>query len=163
MKGRNIMPELICNELSRGTTATQETGKHTILVYSPDIELCMSVHMMFEPQYRVLTTTDIGMLGEMASSHQPDMLVVDAPPSYVILRQLEAIKRAQPSMAIIALTPARSSDWVLFNVYFPTIDTICSKQFTETELRHVVDRLFENAREKRKSENTEIRSARSIS
>ena len=39
----------------------QET-KRTILIYSPDLNFCFSLSMLFQDRYSVVTTTNPGML-----------------------------------------------------------------------------------------------------
>jgi response regulator RpfG family c-di-GMP phosphodiesterase len=83
-------------------TAVDESKK-TILIYSPDLNFCFSLSMLFQDRYNVITTTNSSMLEELVVHYAASLLIVDASPSDKLIRLLHHVKELNVSLPIIML------------------------------------------------------------
>jgi DNA-binding response OmpR family regulator len=91
---------------------TVEEGKKTILIYSPDLNFCFSLSMLFQDRYNVVTTTSAAMLETFVTSYAPSLLILDASPTEKMLERLRAVKHVSATLPIIMLyvfSPKESS------------------------------------------------------
>jgi hypothetical protein len=77
--------------------------KHTVVLYSPDSDFCMSLSMFFQDMYKVITTTDPEMLLDIVDAYQPELAIVDASPGERMNRRFETMKRADEHLRIMVL------------------------------------------------------------
>jgi hypothetical protein len=57
-------------------TASEVKGgdhKKTILLYSPDLNFCFSLSMLFQDRFNVITTTNLGMLDKLVADYSADL------------------------------------------------------------------------------------------
>lgn len=80
-----------------------EEGKRTILIYSPDLNFCFSLSMLFQDRYNVITTTSIGSLDKFVSDYSADLVLIDAVPSEKLLQRIEALKQLKADLPLIML------------------------------------------------------------
>jgi DNA-binding NarL/FixJ family response regulator len=78
-------------------------AKKTLLIYSPDVNFCSSLSMLFQESYDVVTTTSIGAVNEYAGEHAADLVLIDAVPTEKLIERLDRLKEASPSTAVIML------------------------------------------------------------
>ena len=94
----------ISSDKQRQTPGTQvEEGKRTILIYSPDLNFCFSLSMLFQDRYNVITTTSIGSLDKFVSDYSADLVLIDAVPSEKLLLRVEALKQLKADLPLIML------------------------------------------------------------
>jgi DNA-binding NtrC family response regulator len=94
----------ISSDKQRQTPGTQvEEGKRTILIYSPDLNFCFSLSMLFQDRYNVITTTSIGSLDKFVSDYSADLVLIDAVPSEKLLQRIEALKQLKADLPLIML------------------------------------------------------------
>ncbi len=108
---------------------TVEEGKKTILIYSPDLNFCFSLSMLFQDRYNVVTTTSIGMLETFIGHYSANLLIVDASPSEKILTQLRALKQVRNDMPIIMLYVFSMKESLLDQVVRHEVDSVFYKPF----------------------------------
>jgi len=60
--------------------------KRSILIYSPDLNFCFSLSMLFQDRYNVITTTNPECLETFADHYAADLVIVDAVPSEKMIR-----------------------------------------------------------------------------
>ncbi len=84
-----------------GPTVDEE--KKTILIYSPDLNFCFSLSMLFQNRYNVITTTDATMLEKFVANYAANLVIVDAAPTEKMLERLQKVKASNPTVPIIML------------------------------------------------------------
>ena len=108
-----------------GRKKEADNPKKTILIYSPDLNLCFSLSSLFQDRYNVITTTNAGMLETSVKHYAADLLILDCVPSEETLAHLDYLKGFNRGFPIIMLY-----------VYNPK-----GNQF-ESRVRDVVDSVF---------------------
>ena len=71
-----------------GHLTTLDETKKTILIYSPDLNFCFSLSMLFQDRYNVITTTNPSMLETFVTHSAANLLIMDASPSEKMLERL---------------------------------------------------------------------------
>jgi len=66
-KGKQIQP----------LVSEEDGSKKTILIYSPDLNFCFSLSMLFQNRYNVSTTTNLGMLETFLANYSADLVMID--------------------------------------------------------------------------------------
>lgn len=91
----NIGPDLV--------RATVDEGKSTILLYSPDLNFCFSLSVLFQDRFNVITTTNLGLMDRLQSTYAADLIIFDAVPSEGLLDRLERLRRERPTLPVFVL------------------------------------------------------------
>ena len=78
-------------------------GKKTILLYSPDLNFCFSLSVLFQDRFNVITTTNLGLLDRLQGTYAADLVIIDAVPSDGLLERLERLKGERPSLPVLVL------------------------------------------------------------
>jgi response regulator RpfG family c-di-GMP phosphodiesterase len=124
----------------RATLDAQE--RKTLLMFSPDPNLCMSFAMLYQDSYRVVTTDDIGQLESLSCKHSADLLVVDGEPSPELLMALEKMKRVRPDLPIILLYVWDPRSGAMDQQLRSHVDTVFYKPFEIQSVSRRIDELF---------------------
>lgn len=80
-----------------------EGGKKTILIYSPDLNFCFSLSMLFQDRYNVITTTSIGSVDKFVADYSADLVLIDAVPSEKLLGRINGLKQIKQDLPMILL------------------------------------------------------------
>jgi len=80
-----------------------EQGERSILLYSTDLDFCISFRLLFQSRFHLATTTDADMLSMTVSTMQPDVLIADAPLSARMQGKLSQLKQRHPHLRIVLL------------------------------------------------------------
>ena len=83
--------------------AAVDEGKKTILLYSPDLNFCFSLSVLFQDRFNVITTTNLGLMDKLQGTYAADLVIIDAIPSDGLLEQLEQVERQRPTLPIFVL------------------------------------------------------------
>jgi DNA-binding response OmpR family regulator len=75
----------------------------TLLIFSPDLNLCFSLSMLFQDRFHVVTNTDLSMIEPVAVGESADMIIVDALPSERLIAQLDALRAACGTVPVLML------------------------------------------------------------
>ncbi len=118
-KGKQIQPLL--NE--------EDGAKKTILIYSPDLNFCFSLSMLFQNRYNVSTTTNLGMLETFLANYSADLVMIDAFPSTKILQTLEGLKELKRHLPIIMLYVYNSKEVGMDRAIRGHVDSVFYKPF----------------------------------
>jgi hypothetical protein len=73
----------------------------TIVLYSPDIDFCLSMRMLLQDHYRIVTTTDVRMLQTMVHAFVPELVIVDGLPIEIVRRRFEPLRKEHPRLRIM--------------------------------------------------------------
>ena len=82
---------------------TPESGRRTVLIFSSDTNLCFSLSLLFQDRYRVVTTTNISAIEELALGSGADVAIVDESPSECLLSRLENLRDGSAKIPVIML------------------------------------------------------------
>ncbi len=75
----------------------------TLLIFSPDLNLCFCLSMLFQDRFHVVTNTDLSMIEPLAVGESADLIIVDALPSERLIAQLDAMRSARGCVPVILL------------------------------------------------------------
>ncbi len=118
------------NEKKAGTARVDvDENKKTILIYSPDLNFCFSLSMLFQDRYNVITTTNLGMLATFGSNYSADLVIVDAVPSERVIERLRDLKDVKQKLPVIMLYVYNSRDMGLDKIVRDRVDSVFYKPF----------------------------------
>ena len=119
-----------------------EETKKTILIYSPDLNFCFSLSMLFQDQYNVVTTTDIDMIGTMGINYSAGLLIVDAVPSEKLIGQLRELRATRPHLPVIILYVYSAKETCLDRTIREHVDSVFYKPFEIAAVTRRVEELL---------------------
>ena len=131
-KGKQIQP-----------VVSEEDGtKKTILIYSPDLNFCFSLSMLFQNRYNVSTTTNLGMLETFLANYSADLVMIDAFPSTKIIQTLEGLKELKRHLPIIMLYVYNSKEVGMDKAIRAHVDSVYYKPFDINAVSKRIDELL---------------------
>jgi DNA-binding response OmpR family regulator len=116
--------------------------KKTVVLYSPDLNFCFSLSLLFQDRYDVITTTNLGMLEEFVERHAADLVLMDAVPSEGTLERIERLKRIRCGLPIIMVYVYSSRDFGLDRAVREKIDSVFYKPFEVDTVSSRIDCLL---------------------
>jgi DNA-binding response OmpR family regulator len=119
-----------------------ETMK-TIVMYSPDVDLCMSLTLYFQDKYVVVTTTDGNTLPTLVETYHPSLVIADALPTSWILQLFDTWKEGHPEMRVMLFRVWRYDDRKREAAIHKSIDYVLYKPIDIDFVAHIVNGLFE--------------------
>ena len=136
MSARRTQPEPV--------RAAVEEHKKTIVLCSPDLNFCLSLSMLFQDRYNVVTTSDLETLLKSVPAFPADLVLVDAGPSQKTLQQIEDLKRLKAQISIIMLYVYSAKDGALDRVVRRAVDAVFYKPFEIGTVSQRIDDLLRN-------------------
>jgi DNA-binding response OmpR family regulator len=106
-----------------------DENKKTILIYSPDLNFCFSLSMLFQDRFNVITTTSLGLLDTFVGTYSADLVIVDAIPSEKVLMRLEGLRGIKRDLPIIMLYVYSSREVELDTEIRKHVDSVFYKPF----------------------------------
>jgi DNA-binding response OmpR family regulator len=135
------------------TTAAHEGAPghkmNTIVMYSPDVDFCMSLTLYFQDKYIIVTTTDGNTLPALVETYHPALVIADALPTSWILRLFDTWKEAHPEMRVMLFRVWRYEDRKREAAINKSIDYVLYKPIDIDFVAHVINDLFEVPGERR--------------
>jgi DNA-binding response OmpR family regulator len=119
-----------------------DQNKKTILLYSPDLNFCFSLSMLFQDRYNVVTTTNLGMLEKFVASYAADLVMIDAMPSESIVERLAGLKEVSHNLPIIMLYVYSAKDVNLDQAIRTRVDSVFYKPFEINTVSRRIDDLL---------------------
>jgi DNA-binding response OmpR family regulator len=116
--------------------------KKTILIFSPDLNLCFSLSMLFQDRFHVVTTTNLAMVEPLAGEHAADLLIVDAVPSERLIGKLDALRSAQGRLPVIMLYVYSARDVALDRTIRDHVDSVFYKPVEITAVSRRIEELL---------------------
>jgi DNA-binding response OmpR family regulator len=129
------------------TPATSGPGeggenKKTILLYSPDLNFCFSLSMLFQDRYNVITTTNPGMLDKLVADYSANLVLVDAVPSEKLIDRLEGLRKLANRLPTILLYVYNARDVELDKAIRAHVDAVFYKPFEIAPLSRRIEELL---------------------
>ncbi len=114
-------------EPGAAATGGKEIDRKSILIFSPDLNLCFSLSILFQDRYHVVTTTNIATFEKLATCFGADLAIVDEVPSDCLIRRLEAIGSGRPKIPVIMLYVYNGRDVTLDRAIRSKVDSVFYK------------------------------------
>lgn len=108
-------------------SGVKERERKSILIFSPDLNLCFSLSILFQDRYHVVTTTNIATFERLATCFGADLAIVDEVPSECLIRRLEAIASGPAKIPIIMLYVYNGRDVTLDRAIRTRVDSVFYK------------------------------------
>jgi DNA-binding response OmpR family regulator len=109
--------------------AGEGVRKKSILIYSPDLNFCFSLSMLFQDRYTVSTTTNLSMLETFVANYAADLVIIDAIPSTRIIERLDALREPNHRLPIIMLYVYSAKEVQLDQTARQHVDSVFYKPF----------------------------------
>ena len=119
-----------------------DENKKTIIIYSPDLNFCFSLSMVFQDRYNVMTTTNMGMLEKFVSIYSADLVIVDAVPTENLIARIEGLKASKQDLPIIILYVYTPKDVTLDRAIREHVDSVFYKPFEISAVSKRIDELL---------------------
>jgi DNA-binding response OmpR family regulator len=116
--------------------------KKTILLYSPDLNFCFSLSMLFQDRFNVITTTNVGMLDRLVADYSADLVLVDAVPSQKLIERLEGLRSLKPRLPIILLYVYNSKEMNLDQAIRGHVDSVFYKPLEIAPISRRIEELL---------------------
>jgi DNA-binding NtrC family response regulator len=123
-------------------TRDVDEGKRTILIYSPDLNFCFSLFMLFQDKYNVVTTTNPCMLETFVAHYSASLVIVDALPSRKMIERLDAVKRLNADLPIIMLYVYEQKEVGLDSEVRNYVDSVFYKPFDVAAVSRHIEELL---------------------
>lgn len=114
----------------------------TILLFSPDLDLCVSLRLLLQSQYHVVTTTDPDMLIALSCAYHPELIIVDSPPTRPMRQRFETIRKECPHTQFMMFYVSMFDDDRVRETVRETVDAAFSKPFDLQEVTQSIDHLL---------------------
>jgi DNA-binding NtrC family response regulator len=125
-------------------TRSVDEGKRTILIYSPDLNFCFSLFMLFQDKYNVVTTTNPAMLETFVTHYAASLVIVDAFPTRDMIGRLDIIKRQNANLPIIMLYVYSQKEFRLDMEIRNHVDSVFYKPFDVNAVSKHIEQLLPN-------------------
>lgn len=125
-----------------GGVTTMDEKKKTILIYSPDLNFCFSLSMLFQDRYNVITTTSSSMLEELVTHYAASLLIVDASPTEKLIRLLHHVKELNSDLPIIMVYVYSAKDSGLDAIARNEVDSVFYKPFDLSAMSKRINELL---------------------
>jgi DNA-binding NtrC family response regulator len=119
-----------------------DESKKTILIYSPDLNFCFSLSILFQDRFSVITTTNADMLETFVAHYSAHLVIVDAVPSDEIIEKLDALKRLNKGLPIIVLYVYSPKEVQLDRMIRSHVDSVFYKPFDVTAVSKRIEELL---------------------
>jgi DNA-binding response OmpR family regulator len=128
---------------SKSPGAGVDEKKKTIIIYSPDLNFCFSLSILFQDRYNVVTTTNLGMLEKFVGSSSADLVIVDAAPTQKLIERLDGLKELNHRMPILMLYVYNTKDVEIDRQIRNHVDSVFYKPFDTTVMSRRINELLE--------------------
>ena len=126
-----------------GARVDKQAGdKKTILIFSPDLNLCFSLFMLFQDRFHVVTTTNLATVVSLAVEHTADLLIVDAVPSERLISTLDSLKSARGCLPVIMLYVYNTREAALDRAIRDHVDSVFYKPVEISAVSGRIERLL---------------------
>ena len=110
-----------------GGSAGRDVERKTILIFSPDLNLCFSLSSLFQDRYHAVTTTNIATFERLATCFGADLAIVDEVPSDFLIGRLDALGAGRPKIPVIMLYVYNGRDVALDRAIRSRVDSVFYK------------------------------------
>jgi response regulator RpfG family c-di-GMP phosphodiesterase len=119
-----------------------DDARKTIVIYSPDLNFCFSLSMVFQDRYNVVTTTNLTTLEKSVAHYSADLLVVDADPSEKIIQRIDRLRESNRRIPVILLYVFNSRVGTLDRAVRSHVDSVFYKPVEISAVSRRIDELL---------------------
>lgn len=119
---------------TKATAVGTEKPRRTVLFYSPDVDFCVSIRLLFQDRYQVVTVSDPEMLMVMVREFRPYVMIVDSAPTKTMQQRFEVIKRENPRIRVMSFYAPQFNSGPETRSHFPGVDAAFSKPIDLAEV-----------------------------
>ena len=120
----------------------KDRERKSILIFSPDLNLCFSLSTLFQDRYHVVTTTNIATFERLATCFGVDLAIVDDVPSDCLLRRLEVLGLERPKIPVIMLYVYNGRDVTLDRAIRSRVDSVFYKPVEVSLVSNRIDEIL---------------------
>jgi DNA-binding response OmpR family regulator len=117
-------------------------NKKSIIIYSPDLNFCFSLSMVFQDRYNVITTTNLGMLEKFVAIYAADLVIVDAVPTENLIHRIDGLKTSTVNLPILILYVYSAKEVAVDRVIRSHVDSVFYKPFEISAVSKRIDELL---------------------
>jgi DNA-binding response OmpR family regulator len=129
-------------ENPKAHVSASDPERKSILLYSPDLNFCFSLSMLFQDRYTVSTTTNLSMLETFVANYSADLVIIDAAPSTHIIERLAALREAHERLPIIMLYVYNAREFQLDQAARLHVDAVYYKPFEVSVVSRRIEELL---------------------
>ena len=129
-------------EEAHDSVAIVDETKKTILIYSPDLNFCFSLSMLFQDRYNVITTTNSSMLQTFVAHYAANLVIVDASPTEKMIDVLHRVKELNRQLPIIMLYVYSPKEASLDKAVRSEVDSVFYKPFDLSAMSKRINELL---------------------
>lgn len=122
--------------------APEKKDRKSILIFSPDLNLCFSLSTLFQDRYHVVTTTNIATFDRLATCFGADLAIVDEVPSDCLIRRLELLGSGHPKIPVIMLYVYNGRDVTSDRAIRSQVDSVFYKPVEVSLVSKRIDELL---------------------
>lgn len=126
----------------KSAQATSDETRKTIVIYSPDLNFCFSLSMVFQDRYNVVTTTSLTTLEKSVAHYCAHLLVVDADPSEKMIQRIDRLREANRGIPVILLYVYNAREGTLDRAVRSHIDSVFYKPVEISAVSRRIDELL---------------------
>lgn len=93
------------SELNRSESIVDEKTRldanKTVLLFSPDLDLCTSLTLLLQNRFKIVTTTQFEFVHKIVDTLNPHILIADLTPSEKLVDSITRLKADVPNLKII--------------------------------------------------------------
>ncbi len=116
--------------------------KKSILIYSPDLNFCFSLSMLFQDRYNVSTTTNLSMLETFVANYSADLVMIDAVPSARIIERLAGLRESSHQIPVIMLYVYNAKEVQFDQAVRKHVDSVFYKPFEVNAVSKRIEELL---------------------
>ncbi|MRR37541.1 hypothetical protein EG829_23375 [bacterium] len=130
-------------ESARKSVQTEvDEAKKTLVIYSPDLNFCFSLSMVFQDRYNVVTTTSLTTLEKSVSHYTADLVVVDADPSEKMIQRIDRLRESNRGIPVILLYVYNAREGTLDRAVRSHVDSVFYKPVEINAVSRRIDELL---------------------
>lgn len=130
-------------ESARKSAQTEvDEAKKTLVIYSPDLNFCFSLSMVFQDRYNVVTTTSLATLEKSVAHYTADLLVVDADPSEKMIQRIDRLRESNRGIPVILLYVYNAREGTLDRAVRSHVDSVFYKPVEINAVSRRIDELL---------------------
>ncbi|HTK81371.1 MAG TPA: hypothetical protein VL633_03695 [Bacteroidota bacterium] len=102
----------------------------------------MSLRLLLQDRYNIVTTTDVKMLTIMVASFQPGLVILDGLPIGMVQRQFESIRKEHPELRIMYFYASLFNNSWIHGLIRNSVDAAFSKPIELSEIMESIRELM---------------------
>ncbi len=114
--------------------ATEPKLRPTVVFYSPDVDFCVSMRLLYQDRYDVVTVSDPDLVLDAVREFRPSLMIVDSAPTKTMQNRFEVIKQENPRIHIMSFYAPQFKSGISARNSFRCVDAAFSKPIDLAEV-----------------------------